>query len=167
MELSLQDELTGLYNRRGFMMLASQSLKLADRAERGSVLIFVDLDGMKTINDRLGHKFGDMALRDTAGVLRETFRESDILARIGGDEFVVMAMAAGGENAALMLAHVTENVARLNAKSERPYKLCVSCGCASASDGSEARLEDMLVSADSLMYEEKQRRKKEGLCNPL
>ncbi len=88
--LAISDPLTGLYNRRGFIALAEQQLKLADRTRRGALLFFADLDGMKWINDTLGHEEGDRALVDIASILKETFRLSDIIARIGGDEFAVL-----------------------------------------------------------------------------
>jgi PleD family two-component response regulator len=90
--LSLVDELTGLYNRRGFLTLASQQLKLAHRLKKRMLLVFADLDGMKRINDTLGHQEGDKALIEIAKILKETFRESDIIARLGGDEFVVLTL---------------------------------------------------------------------------
>ena len=90
--LSLKDDLTGLYNRRGFFTLAEQGLKTAQRMGTEMLLIFGDLDNMKGINDTFGHKEGDQALVDTSQILKETFRESDIIARIGGDEFVILAM---------------------------------------------------------------------------
>ncbi len=88
--LSLVDELTGLYNRRGFFSLAEHQFKLTKRNHKSMVLFFGDLDELKTINDTLGHFEGDQALIDTANLLRKTFRETDIMARIGGDEFVVL-----------------------------------------------------------------------------
>jgi predicted signal transduction protein with EAL and GGDEF domain len=93
-DLALSDELTGLYNRRGFMALAERQLKLGRRSGRGMLFILVDVDGLKQINDSLGHSQGDSALRRTAEVLRKTFRNSDVIARMGGDEFAVLAIEA-------------------------------------------------------------------------
>ena len=90
-EASVTDELTGLLNRRGFMLLADQQLKLATRERRRSILLFIDLNGMKTINDNLGHDVGDKALKDTAALLKRVFRSTDVIGRLGGDEFVVFA----------------------------------------------------------------------------
>lgn len=89
-ELSLHDELTGLHNRRGLMALAEQHVRSMARTQRGFAIVFIDMDGMKHINDTLGHAEGDRALVDVAALLRLTFRESDIAARIGGDEFAVL-----------------------------------------------------------------------------
>ena len=86
--MSLHDELTGLYNRRGFITLAEQQLKIADRMKTSILLLFGDLDGMKFINDTFGHQEGNQALIDTTNILKDTFRGSDILARVGGDEFL-------------------------------------------------------------------------------
>ena len=94
--LALTDELTGLYNRRGFICLSEVQLKLARRSGCDMVLFFIDVDGLKQINDSFGHSEGDNALIRTAEVLRMTFRESDVLARIGGDEFGALAIEASG-----------------------------------------------------------------------
>jgi diguanylate cyclase (GGDEF)-like protein len=91
-EMSLRDPLTELYNRRGFITLAGQQLKTANRANRQMLLAFIDVDGLKKINDTLGHEEGDKALIGTAHIIRNTFRESDIIARLGGDEFAVLAI---------------------------------------------------------------------------
>jgi two-component system cell cycle response regulator len=96
--LALVDELTGLYNRRGFLKIGEQHVKLADRAKREMSLLFVDLDHMKQINDTFGHQEGDQALIETAVILTKTFRRSDIIARIGGDEFAILAIEAHKSN---------------------------------------------------------------------
>ena len=97
--LSLTDELTGLYNRRGFTLLAEQEVKLAHRMNRTMLLFFCDVDNLKGINDTHGHAQGDLALKEVSAILKETFREADILARLGGDEFVVLAVDASLESA--------------------------------------------------------------------
>src|SRR6202012_3805139 len=91
-DLSLRDELTGLHNRRGWLELARQGLRLAIREKRPAAVIFADLNGMKQINDLYGHEEGDCALKDTARILRAACREADVVARFGGDEFVVFAL---------------------------------------------------------------------------
>ena len=93
---SITDELTGLLNRRGFMVLATQQMKVATRKREKLVLLFVDLNGMKAINDTFGHEMGDRALYDTGELLRTVFRASEVLARLGGDEFVVLATDRAG-----------------------------------------------------------------------
>jgi len=106
--LSLIDDLTGLYNRRGFADLGEQYLKLARRTARGVTMVFLDLDRFKTINDSLGHHVGDQALMKVADILRATFRRSDIVARLGGDEFAVLALEASGESSELLLYRLRE-----------------------------------------------------------
>ena len=88
-QLSMTDELTGVYNRRGFFLLANQQLKIAKRTQMSCCLLFADLDGLKKINDSLGHEIGDRILAEAAYILKQTFRDSDIVARLGGDEFVI------------------------------------------------------------------------------
>jgi GGDEF domain-containing protein len=95
--LALTDDLTGLYNRRGFLASATQQLKLARRNTKESLLLFCDLDNLKQINDSYGHVEGDGALVRTADTLEQTFRHSDVLARLGGDEFAVLALEASSQ----------------------------------------------------------------------
>jgi len=154
--MSLLDDLTGLYNRRGFLTLARQHLKMADRLRKRVSHIFVDLDGLKRINDTMGHRHGDQALMETAEMLKETFRESDIIARIGGDEFVVLAM----DNAAGILEdswqlRVQDNIALRNRRPNRVYQLSVSMGVAYYDPDFPTALDDLLARADTLMYEDK------------
>src|SRR5213595_3982108 len=106
--LALQDELTGLYNRRGFLALAERQLKLARRSGRSLLLFFIDVDGLKEINDVFGHAEGDAALKCTAEALETTFRDSDVIARFGGDEFAALAIEASGQNEATIRDRLTE-----------------------------------------------------------
>jgi two-component system cell cycle response regulator len=108
--LSTTDELTGLYNRRGFFTLVAQQLKLAQRAQREMVLVYIDIDNMKAINDSLGHHGGDDALVKTARLLKETFRTSDIIARIGGDEYVIFAIECSQKSAELLTSRLQEKL---------------------------------------------------------
>ena len=89
--LSLSDGLTGLYNRRGLFALGEHTMRSARRRAKGLGVIYVDVDGLKDINDRFGHAQGDEALRAVADVIRASIRESDVVGRVGGDEFVVLA----------------------------------------------------------------------------
>jgi len=114
--MSLVDELTGLYNRRGFSTLAAQQMRWAARQQQGFVLFFVDLDGMKWINDTFGHQVGDQALREVAEVIRESFRQSDIIARLGGDEFAILAVAAHRTSIEMFTTRVDELVQARNAR---------------------------------------------------
>jgi diguanylate cyclase (GGDEF)-like protein/PAS domain S-box-containing protein len=154
--LSLVDELTGLYNRRGFLTLVKQQTKIADRLGKEMLLIFADIDKMKLINDTLGHKEGDRALIDTANILRKSLRDLDIIARFGGDEFVVLAMEACSEHAEIIYSHLQDNIKSHNEKEDRPYKISLSLGSVCYVPGSS--IEEFLVQADNLMYEDKQKK---------
>ncbi|HTC19222.1 MAG TPA: diguanylate cyclase, partial [bacterium] len=92
---SVVDELTGLYNRRGFLIHANEQIKMSDRTGQILLMLFADVDGLKAINDKLGHHRGDLALMETAHILREAVRETDVLGRLSGDEFVAL-LACGG-----------------------------------------------------------------------
>lgn len=153
--MSLVDELTGLYNRRGFFVLARQHLKIADRARRGMLLVFVDLDRLKFINDRLGHREGDRALVNAARILKETFRESDVIARIGGDEFAVLTIDAGPDSAALLARRLRERLDALNAREDRGYRLSVSAGVTRYDPDAPCSVDDLLSRADAAMYGDK------------
>ncbi|MGC4063608.1 MAG: diguanylate cyclase [Polyangiaceae bacterium] len=159
--LSLVDELTGLYNRRGFLTLATQQLKLCDRSMRSALLVFVDLDGMKRINDELGHEYGDVALVETASVLRQCFRYSDVVARLGGDEFVVLAVEADPPSVEGVTERLYEKLAEMNARPERKFELKFSVGIAPYDPSKLEMVEEVLARADSLMYEQKRLRKSE------
>ena len=156
--LSLKDDLTGLYNRRGFFILAEQGLKTAQRMGKEMLLIFGDLDNLKGINDTFGHKEGDQALADTAKVLKETFRESDIVARIGGDEFVVLAMN-NLENSAEKLVNRFKQVLKdHHFKTKHPHKISMSLGIARFDPQNPCSTDALLAQADRFMYENKQRK---------
>ncbi len=157
--MSIVDELTQLYNRRGFLILLEQQLHLATRLKKHASLLFVDLDRMKGINDIHGHEAGDLALRDAAKLLRMTFRESDVISRPGGDEFVIFALDVGPERIALLLERLQENMTRHNATGERPYSIHMSVGVAHFDPNQAERVEDLLKRADAEMYAAKRARK--------
>ena len=153
--LSLIDDLTGLYNRRGFADLGEQYLKLARRSGRGVTMVYLDLDRFKTINDSLGHHVGDRALIKVADILRATFRRSDIIARLGGDEFGVLALEAADESSETLVQRLRERVDDFNRSSPEPYQLSVSVGMAHHHDDPRVRLSDLVEEADAAMYREK------------
>ncbi len=153
--MSLIDDLTGLYNRRGFVTLAEQHLKLAERARRPLSLFFIDVDNMKWINDTYGHLEGDEVLTLLGGVLREAFRESDLLARIGGDEFVVLAIDATPESTQHLVSRLRSRVRERNARLDKPYRLSISVGVAFYDGHSPPVLDELLAQADEAMYREK------------
>lgn len=160
--LSLFDELTGLYNRRGFFTLAEQQLKVADRMKREMFLLFIDFDGLKSINDTFGHNEGSQALIDTGNILRETFRESDILGRVGGDEFVVLAIEPAESDIAVFRTRLQHTVDSFNARGARRFLISLSAGIAHYAPDCHYSLRDLIAHADSLMYEEKQTKKSRG-----
>ena len=155
--LALTDELTGLYNRRGFMALAERQLKLARRSGRGMLLFMMDVDHLKQINDTLGHLEGDCALERTAEVLEETFRGSDVVARLGGDEFAVLAVEAAGHCEATIKARLFELLKFISAKQSR-YSISLSMGVARFDPDSPASIADLMMKADQAMYEQKRQR---------
>ncbi len=153
--LSLTDELTGLPNRRAFITLGDHELRVAQRSGEWVFLLYMDVDRFKQINDTLSHALGDQALRDVASVLRNTFRASDIVARIGGDEFVVMVRGEEEnfpQEAGQRLAEAVKVFADGN---PRPYLLSLSIGSASVSPGQTTSLDSLLERADHSMYAQK------------
>jgi diguanylate cyclase (GGDEF)-like protein len=157
--LSLRDDLTGLYNRRGFLAVAEQQWKLAKRSKTGLLLILADLDGMKQINDTFGHKEGDLALKNAAAVLKDTFRESDVIGRIGGDEFAVVVIEDSKVGAEIISVRLQDNLDAYNAKRIGRYELSVSIGIARCDPASPCFLDKLMSEADALMYEQKRRKK--------
>jgi diguanylate cyclase (GGDEF)-like protein/PAS domain S-box-containing protein len=154
-EMSLRDLLTDLYNRRGFITLAEQQLKAANRAQRPLQLTFIDCDRLKWINDTLGHKEGDKALIDTAHIIRQTFRESDIIARLGGDEFAILSIDAADMNQEDFSRRLQQHIDACNAKESRQYKLSLSWGTAIYNPESPISLDQLISAADELMYAQK------------
>jgi diguanylate cyclase (GGDEF)-like protein len=155
--LALTDELTGLYNRRGFMALAERQLKIGRRSGRGMLLFVMDVDRLKQINDSFGHFEGDRALKRTAEVLEETFRDSDVLARLGGDEFAVLAIEAAGHSEATIKTRLFECLKSISAEESR-YEISLSSGLARFDPGSRTSIGELMAKADQAMYEQKRRR---------
>ncbi len=155
--LALTDELTGLYNRRGFMALAERQLKLGRRSGRGMLLFVMDVDRLKQINDSFGHFEGDRALKRTAEVLQETFRDSDVLARLGGDEFAVLAVEASGHSEATITTRLFECLKSISAEPSR-YEISISMGLARFDPSSRTSIGELMAKADQAMYEQKRRR---------
>jgi diguanylate cyclase (GGDEF)-like protein/PAS domain S-box-containing protein len=154
--LSLTDELTGLYNRRGFTLLGEHEVKLARREKRTMLLFFGDVDNLKTINDTLGHAQGDLALQEVATILKNSFREADIVARIGGDEFVVLAVDASMERADFLTNHIQTILERRKEKGNWPYQLALSLGIAHYDPEAPCTVSELIAQADSRMYQQKQ-----------
>jgi diguanylate cyclase (GGDEF)-like protein len=155
--LSLTDELTGLYNRRRFFVLTEQYLKVAIRTKKRSLLLYIDMDELKWINDHHGHNEGDRALIALASILKKTFRESDIIARIGGDEFVAL-LESTVENDETLINRLSGNIKDHNAKQTGRYKLSVSVGVAQFDPENPISIDELLSEADALMYTQKRKK---------
>jgi diguanylate cyclase (GGDEF)-like protein/PAS domain S-box-containing protein len=157
--LSLTDDLTGLYNRRGFTLLAEQELRLSHRIKRPMMLFFCDVDSLKGINDAHGHAQGDLALQEVSAILKDTFREVDIMARLGGDEFVVLAVDAMLESAETITGRIQAALELRNQQGHRPYLLNLSMGIAHCDPETSTTVSELIIEADALMYSQKQARK--------
>jgi len=155
--LALTDELTGLYNRRGFMALSERQLKLGRRSGRGMLLFVMDVDRLKRINDSFGHFEGDRALKRVANVLEETFRDSDVVARLAGDEFAVLAIEATGHSEATIKARLFEYLKSTNTERSR-YEISLSLGIARFDPRNRTSIGELMAKADRSMYEQKRRR---------
>ena len=164
--LALFDELTGLYNRRGFLALADKQLKTAERMKTDALLVFADLDGLKEINDCLGHQDGDAALKDAADLLKDSFRGSDIIARLGGDEFAILALSSVEEGKKVIASRMEEKLFRLNDAENRKYRLSLSVGIVPFDPGAPCSVEQLLEHADEMMYQHKKAKKKACTVNP-
>ena len=154
--LVVTDELTGLHNRRGFFTLADHLLKAAKRERRSCLLICADIDGLKWVNDSLGHAIGSELLAETAQILRAVFRESDIVARIGGDEFAVLALDNDASKAPIVISRLQAHLDAFN-KGERGYKISLSAGVAFFTPDTPVDVQELLRAADEKMYAQKRR----------
>ncbi len=164
-KISNTDPLTGLYNRRGFITLAEHTMSLARRLKKNLILIFIDLDNMKWINDNLGHNIGDLALKEISDILKRTFRENDLIARIGGDEFVILGVVEKEEDKDEILNRLRHKVEVSNQRKDKAYKLSLSIGTVFYNPESPCSIEELLQTADKMMYEEKKRKKEAGINN--
>jgi two-component system cell cycle response regulator len=152
--LALCDDLTCLYNRRGFFAAATQQLKVARRNQKPALLLFCDLDGLKTINDTFGHREGDLALVRAADAIETVFRDSDVLARIGGDEFAVLATDLPPRHQQTIYARLQKALNRMSGDESR-YELSLSVGAAWFDPQNPMPLGELMEQADRAMYERK------------
>ncbi|HEX5888068.1 MAG TPA: diguanylate cyclase, partial [Pyrinomonadaceae bacterium] len=161
---SLKDDLTGLFNRRGLLKQAAPYFDFARRQKENLLLLFIDLDGMKRINDEFGHNEGDNALINTAAILNRSFRSSDIIARLGGDEFTVLVtdLNASKEDA---IARLNENLKAYNASETRGHKLAFSIGVATLEPERMTCFEELLEQADQAMYKQKRMKRRRATHN--
>ena len=153
------DELTRISNRRGFEALAQQALGLCKRLDKPASLYFFDLDGFKEINDRFGHTEGDHALGAFAQALKAVFRDSDVIGRLGGDEFTAFLPDTEQVESAMALERLSQAVSELNLASRRGYALRYSVGATVFDHQRHRALADMMIDADIDMYAHKQRRR--------
>ncbi|MEP6570256.1 MAG: diguanylate cyclase [Acidobacteriota bacterium] len=153
--LSLADELTGLYNRRGFLAFSKEHLNSLHRSNNSVVVVYADLDGLKVINDSFGHKEGDRALVKAAELLKEVFRPSDVLARLGGDEFTALAVTESGGGVERLVSRLHKRFDDYNASREVPYKLSISVGVVQRDEDGAQSMEDLMALADLVMYKNK------------
>jgi len=158
LDLALVDDLTGLYNRRGFLTLATRDLRLARRGNETLLVAFADLDDLKGVNDTAGHAVGDRALRDTAALLRQTFRDSDLVARIGGDEYAVLVRNAVPESAGVLAERLKRQLRDFNRRAARPYQLSISLGFAAHKASTLGSVAGLLDRADRALYRDKRRK---------
>lgn len=160
--LSFTDDLTGLFNRRGFLAVSEQQIKIARRRAKRLLLLYIDIDNMKHINDTFGHQQGDAALISAATVLRDTFRESDIIARVGGDEFVVLAIDPNELPAEVLAHRLEQKCIERNDGEFGSFTLSLSVGSTYYDPQNPCSVEELMERADRIMYRQK-REKHRGL----
>jgi two-component system cell cycle response regulator len=156
---TLTDDLTGVYNHRGFFTIAEHQLKIARRTAENSMIFYADMDGLKHINDTLGHLEGSRAISATVAVLRQTFRESDVIGRLGGDEFAILAANVRPNMLESVTARLRQNLRAYNEQNENEYLLSLSIGAVSAAYDTTDSVAELVAAADRLMYEEKRQKK--------
>jgi two-component system cell cycle response regulator len=161
LQAALRDDLTGAYNRRGFLELGRHRVDLARRRGEHLAVLVADVDGLKAVNDSLGHAQGSRLICDVAGILLQTARRSDVVARLGGDEFAVLLTGPEGAAGALT-RRIRDAVDRTNARGDRPYRISLSLGAAVVGPDGELDLDRLLEEADRRMYEEKRARSPRG-----
>lgn len=157
-QIAILDELTMISNRRGFETLSKHALSLCKRMESPATLLFIDLDKFKPINDTYGHAEGDYALQVFSNILRDVFRDSDVIGRMGGDEFAVLLTRSSAADCESIVQHLKQSLADYNTKATRGYNIEFSYGFIEHDVQQHQSLDDMLAAADSLMYQQKKAR---------
>lgn len=158
-QLAITDELTGLYNRRGFFLMAEQQKRIALRTQACGLLMFVDVDGLKQANDSFGHDVGDALIAATARTLTRAFRTSDLVARLGGDEFAVLALASPGDAAATLAERVASHLDAFNRDATLPLPLRLSIGTHEFVWAADLAIDVLVACADAAMYQHKRSRR--------
>lgn len=162
LQMATLDELTGISNRRGFMALARHAVAMCRRHKEPAVLIVLDLDKFKPINDRFGHAEGDRALIAFSRIMREVFRDSDVYARTGGDEFIVLLTGADETGAKESLERFRAALSDYNRRELRGYDLEYSAGYVTRAADDDRGIEALIEAADDLMYARKKRKTRQG-----
>ena len=157
--LSLVDDLTGLYNKRGFILFAQQQLSLSVRAKRGMILFFIKLNGLKEIKDKSGHQSGDLALIETASILKEVFRDSDIVGRHAEDEFTAIAIESFDANIEIIITRLQDDLYSSNKQANRLYELSLSIGTAYYDTEELCSIEKLINRAEVSMNEQRNNKK--------
>ncbi|NMC79552.1 MAG: GGDEF domain-containing protein [Chloroflexi bacterium] len=165
-ELSLTDELTKTYNRRGLYLLGEYALREGRRTATPLTVLYFDLDGLKEINDSLGHEIGSQLLLDFANLLSTTFRTNDVVARLGGDEFVVVGLE---QKAGLMagLQRLADATTAMNNTADKPYYIRYSFGKVIGDPASDETFDELMARADAAMYEHKRIRKSSRMAEEV
>lgn len=158
-DLTLTDDLTSLYNRRGFFTLAGQALRYARRTKKTCIVIYADLDNLKTVNDKFGHAAGSQMIIDASNIFKSFFRDSDIAARLGGDEFVILVQDSSADSAELIKERMQKSIEDFNQNNSRPFALSISFGIAPFDPKSPPTIEELVCEADKLMYVQKEAKK--------
>ena len=159
--LSITDELTGLLNRRGFLQFVKSRLLNFRRENTNSpMVLFMDMDGLKTINDTYGHNEGDIAINAFANILKESLREDDIIGRLGGDEFVVLSAVKSNESGEMIIMRLRADIDKYNNKKLHMYNVSASIGSVILRESTDECFEAAMLTADSVLYEEKSMKKK-------
>jgi diguanylate cyclase (GGDEF)-like protein len=161
-QLAIVDDLTGLANRRGFSLLCQHHFDLANRNRKQLRLLFIDVDRFKAINDTFGHQEGDRALADVAALLVRTFRKSDVIGRVGGDEFSVLLTEGALEGARISTERLRASLLAINAAAQRPYQLSLSVGVGVYDPDQPTTFEGLMKQADQAMYAEKSARRQKA-----
>jgi diguanylate cyclase (GGDEF)-like protein/PAS domain S-box-containing protein len=155
--LSLKDELTGLYNRRGFLMFASHQMKLAARLGHDVALVSAGLDGLDHIHEAFGRANGDRAIVELAVALRRSFRDTDVIGRLGDDAFVVLTIESEEEGAAHAVERLAMRIAGRNGRGDLPWTLGASIGWLRTDPAGGVGLGELLSRADQRMVDEQRR----------
>lgn len=154
-QLATLDELTLISNRRGFMALAKHAISMCKRNKQPATLLMIDLDDFKPINDQYGHAEGDRALIAFSNILRHSLRDSDVIGRMGGDEFAAMLTGTGEGQLETALERLQQDVAAYNHQAARGYDIKFSVGSVIMHSGEAISVDELMAKADALMYENK------------